>query len=188
MTRSEEESSANDAAVTRGYRRKRRITKIILITLGILFIPIGIGLFALSLLPSAMYSGLMELRLSYDDVSAEKLAKFRYTSWREPSQNIRPFVQGPKSFEGCKILRYRRGTRLRWLGWLTYYEAEYLMPDGSLVIGPAFGPRPYAAPNIFVLGPLIVAGLIMFVAGIALISDKLAEPELSCGPLPPDCA
>jgi hypothetical protein len=169
-------------------KRKRRITKIILITLGILFIPIGIGLFALSLLPGAMANGLMEVRLSYDDVSVEELAKFRYTSWREPSGSIRPFVSSRRSFEGCKILRYRTGTRFGPACRLTYYEAQYLMPDGSVVIGPAFGPRHFVAPNMLVLGSLIVGGMIMLVVGIALKSDKLTEPEIPAGGLFPDGA
>jgi hypothetical protein len=188
MTSLAVDSSANDAPVTDGHGHKCQTARIILITLGALLILIGVWLSGLSLFASVMHDGLVRILVSRDGIGPEKLAKFRYTSWREPSQNIRPFVQGPKSFEGCKILRYRRGTRFGLLCRLTYHEAEYLMPDGRVVVGPAFGPRHYVAPNLFALGPLIIGGVIMVIVGIALRTDKLTEPESASGHPSPDCA
>ena len=144
------------------------ITKIILISLGVCFILGGFGLLLLSYPASAVGTGSFTFLLAVDQIGPEELSQFRYTQWRKPSKGIRPFIFSPKSFEDCKILRYRRGSRPYWYVWVTYYEAEYMMPDGSKVIGPAFGPLPYVAPNLFLIIPLILAGIVMFVIGIVL--------------------
>jgi hypothetical protein len=169
--------SASDE--TRSARRVHRCETVrtILITLGVILALVGFGLFVWSLKISAIDNGSVTVLLSRDRIGPELMSRLRYTSWQEPSSGIRPFVQSPKSFEGCEILRYRKGTRSRWLMRFTYYEAEYRMPDGSLVIGPAFGPLPYTMPNLFVLGPLIVGGLIMLVAGIAARPRKMRESK-----------
>ena len=177
MTRLAVDSSLNDTPVTGGHGRTRRNVKTILITLGAVLTPIGIGLFWFSYKISAIDTYSVTVVLSEDRMGHETLAEFRFTSWREPSASIRPFVHGPKSFEGCEILRYRRGSKLNGLFRYAHYEAEYRMPDGSLVVGPAFGPRPYTAPNLLVFVPLIGGGLAMLVAGIALKSKKLPELE-----------
>jgi hypothetical protein len=148
------------------------VIKGILITVGVIFIIAGVGLLGLVYRISEVDTHSVTVVLSEDRMGQEALAKFRFTSWQEPSGNIRPFVHGPKSFEGCRILWYRRGSRTNELFEYTHYEAQYRMPDGSQVIGPAFGPRPYTAPNLFLLGSLIVAGVIPLVVGIALRSES----------------
>lgn len=180
MTEIAVDSSANDAPATGGNGHKRQKTKTILITVGVLLVIAGVGLLGLIYKISKVDTYSVTVVLSEDRMSQEALSKLQYTSWLEPSRSIRPFVHGPKSFEGCRILRYRRGSRPNELFEYTYYEAQYLMPDGSMVIGPAFGPRPYTAPNLFLLGSLIVAGVIPLVVGIALRSGKAMETE-ACG-------
>jgi hypothetical protein len=101
--------------------------------------------------------------LSGDGMDPEVLGNFKYTPWHEPSDKIRPFVYGKMSFADSKILRYRRGFWPHWLIWRIYYEAEYLLPDGSKVIGPAFGPLPYSAPNLLISVPIISAGIILLI-------------------------
>ena len=125
------------------------ITKIILITLGTCLIIGGFGLLLLSYPASAVGTSSFTFLLAVDEIDPEELSQFRYTQWRKPSKGIRPFIFSPKSFEDCKILRYCRGSRPHWYVWVTYYEAEYMMPDGIKVIGQAFGPLPYVAPNLF---------------------------------------
>jgi len=80
--------------------------------------------------------------------------------------SIRPFLSERRSFENCRILRYRRGTWPHWLVRRTYYEAEYQRSDGTRVVGPVVGPRPYVAPNFLTHVPLITAGVVLFVAGV----------------------
>ncbi len=174
------DSLTDDMPAINGHSHRRRNIRTIFLTLGALLVLIGLGLFWFSYKIGAIDTYSVTVVLSEDRMSRELLSKFRYTSWREPSESIRPFVHGPKSFEDCKILRYRRGSRSNWLFRCTYYEAEYRMPDGSLVIGPAFGPLPYTGSNVFVLGPLILAGVVMLVAGIALRPVKATETE-ACG-------
>lgn len=177
MTEIAVDSSANDAPVTDEHGNKGQKTKTILITVGVLILVAGVGLLGLVYRIGEVDTHSVTVVLSEDRMGQEVLAKFRYTSWRESSGSIRPFVHGPKSFEDCKILRYRRGSRPNGFFRYTHYQAEYRMPDGSQVIGPAFGPLPYTAPNLFVLGPLIIGGVIILVVGIALRVDKLTELE-----------
>lgn len=172
VTRFAADSSTNGTLLTDGHGHKCQATRRILITAGAVFTVAGIGLLGLVHRISKVDTHSVIVVLSEDRMSQDALSKFRFTSWREPSGTIRPFVHGQKSFEGCRISRYRIGSRPNELFKYTYYEAEYLMPDGSLVIGPAFGPRPYTAPNLVLLGSLIVAGVIPLVLGIALRSGK----------------
>jgi len=140
--------------------------KIILIPISVLTILFGIGHLLFSSIVGVIDTISVTTLLSEDRIGPETLSNFKYTSWCTPSARIRPFAYGNKSFEGCEIVRYRRGFWPRWFIWRTYYEAEYLLPGGSKVIGPAFGPLPYSAPNLLVSIPAIVAGIIMLIIGI----------------------
>jgi hypothetical protein len=44
--------------------------------------------------------------------------------------------------------------------------------------GPAFGPLPYIAPNLFLIIPLIVAGIVMLIIGIVLRKSKLIQTDI----------
>lgn len=140
--------------------------KKILILLSSLLIGFGVLLLAFSCIVSKVDTGSLKMILSADRINPEILANFKYSSWIAPSDKIHPFVYGKKSFADCKILRYRRGFWPHWFIWRTYYEAEYLLPDGSKVIGPAFGPLPYSAPNLLVSVPIISSGIILLIMGL----------------------
>jgi hypothetical protein len=151
--------------------------KIILIPLSSLPIIFGIWHLIFSYIVGKVDTGSVTIVLSGDGIEPEILLNFKYTPWRAPTNEIHPFVYGNKSFNDCKILRYRRGFWPHWLIWRTYYEAEYLLPDGSKVIGPAFGPLPYSAPNLLVSIPIISAGIIMLIIGIRMRST-IKQPNL----------
>jgi hypothetical protein len=137
-----------------------------LILISVLVILFGLWQLVFSTIAGMVDTGSVTILLSGDGIDQEILSNFKYTSWRAPSRYIRPFVFRNKSFEGCEIVRYRRGFWPHWLVWRTYYEAEYLLPDGSKVIGPAFGPIPYSAPNLLVSIPTILVGIILLITGI----------------------
>jgi len=106
-------------------------------------------------------------RVMRGDLDAEQLRSLQLTPWREPSAEIRPFVSWLESFEKGKIIRCRQAS---WTDHLlirqTYYEAEYLMPDGKTIIGPALGPMPYAAPNSRVLFAVIAIAIAVLVLAV----------------------
>lgn len=137
-----------------------------LIVISCLVILFGIGHLVLSSIGGMVDTGSVKLLLSEDRIGPEMLSNFAYTSWHAPSEKIRPFAYRNKSFEDCEIVRYRRGFWPHWMMWRTYYEAEYLLPDGNKVIGPAFGPLPYSAPNLLVSIPTILVGVIILIIGI----------------------
>ena len=142
--------------------------KIILILLSSLLIIFGIWHLIFSYIVGKVDTGSVTFLLSEDRMEPETLSNFNYTVWLAPSDKIHPFAYGNKSFKDCKILRYRRGSWPHWFIWRTYYEAEYLLPDGSKVIGPAFGPLPYSAPNLLVSVPVLSAGIILMIIGIRM--------------------
>ncbi len=149
--------------------------KAILISLGICFITGGAFLMIYAYAGSSVGTGSARHLLSVDPIKPETLSKFRHTKWLKPSKRIRPFNTRYQSLENCKILKYRRYSRPRLLFWLIYYEAQYIKPDGNIVTGPAFGPLPFVAPNLFLIIPLILAGIIMFITGIVLKTGKITE-------------
>lgn len=155
--------------------------RMLLVILGICVALIGLGLLYLSYTISSIDGASVAVPLSHDRVAPETLAQFQFTPWCGPQEDVRPFVSDERSFNNCEILRYRRGTRRHWLVHYTYYEAEYQLRDGSRVIGPAIGPRPYTTPNFFIYVPLTIAGVLLFVAGLAVRSGRgraVSEPQL----------
>jgi hypothetical protein len=153
--------------------------KTILILLSLLLIIFGILHLTFSCIVGKVDTGSVTMVLSADSMDPEILAKFEYTPWMTPSAKIRPFVYGKKSFADCKIIRYRRGSRPHWFIWRTYYEAEYLLPAGSKVIGPAFGPLPYSAPNLLVSVPVLSAGIILLIIGLKMKAN-IKQSNLKC--------
>jgi hypothetical protein len=151
--------------------------KIILISISVLTILFGVWHLVFSSIAGMVDTASVTILLSEDGIDEEILSNFRYTPWRFPSANIRPFSFRNKSFAGCKIIRYHRGFWPHWLVWRTYYEAEYLLPDGSKVIGPAFGPLPYSAPNLLVSIPAILVGIILLIIGIKKKSNNRRESD-----------
>jgi hypothetical protein len=145
--------------------------KIILILISAFAIIFGIWHLIFSCIVGRVDTRSVTFLLSEDRIDTETLSNFKYTPWHAPSARIRPFAYGNKSLEGFKIVRYRRGFWPNWFIWRTYYEAEYLLPDGSKVIGPAFGPLPYSAPNLLVSIPVITAGIFILIIVIRKKSE-----------------
>lgn len=100
----------------------------------------------------------------------EMFSNFKFSAWRSPTEKIRPFICGDKSYKEFEIVRYRQGSWPNWLIRRSYYEAEYLKPDGSKEIGPAFGPLAYSSPNYYV--SVVAIGLILLIASLIIKSNK----------------
>ena len=148
------------------------MVKSLLTVVGICVALIGLGLLYLSYTVSSIDSGSVAVLLAQDRIPPDFLAGFEFTPWREPDAEIGPFISDERSFDGCEILRYRRGTKSHWLVHCTYYEAEYQRRDGSTVIGPAVGPQPYTTPNFCIYVPLAISGVLLFAAGLVLRSGR----------------
>ena len=155
------------------YRSRWPMIRMALVSLGWLVIIGGIGLWLLLSAISAVDTGSVARLIARGDLDPEILRTFRFTPWREPTTEIRPFTFGPKSFENATIMRYRRGSQTcRLLLRQTYYEAEYRMPDGKTVIDAAWGPVPYTTPNSRLLFPVIGGGIVMFIVAAMLRRKK----------------
>jgi len=157
------------------------MTTKLLTTLGICVALVGLGLLYLSCTISSIDGASAAVLLAQDRMAPETLAAFRFTPWRAPTGEIQPFISEERSFNSCKILRYRCGSRSHWLVHYTYYEAQYQRLDGSKVIGPAVGPQPYTTPNFLTFIPLTLAGVLMFAAGLILRANRggaALEPQV----------
>jgi hypothetical protein len=155
------------------------MTRKLLTTFGICVALIGLGLLYLSCTVSSIDGASVAVLLAQDRMAPETLAQFHFTPWRAPTGEIQPFISEERSFDNCKILRYRCGTRSHWLVHYTYYEAEYERRDYSKVVGPAVGPRSYTTPNFLTFVPLTLAGVLMFAAGLILQASRggsVSEP------------
>lgn len=143
------------------------MSRIMLMILGACLTIGGIGVWLLVSAMSAVDTGSVVILIGRGDFDTGILRTFQFTAWREPIAEIRPFTFGPKSFEQATIIRYRRGSRIcNPLFRQTYYEAEYRMPDGKIVVDAAWGPLPYATPNSRVLFPIIAVGAFLFLSAI----------------------
>ena len=91
------------------------------------------------------------------------IEQFHYFEWKKPNSSIRPFEPHPLNLKDSQILKYRVGFLPHGLVWRTYYEAQYLLPDGSKFTGPALGPLPPTVPNIIVSVILVVPGVVLII-------------------------
>ncbi len=147
--------------------------------LGALLILAGVGACLLQHVISIIDTGSVGVLIARGDFDVETLHTFRFTPWREPTAEIQPFPSRRESLEKGRIIRYRQGTRMDHpLFRQTYYEAEYLMPDGKMIIGPALGPVAFTSPNYAVSIPVILGGAIMLVLAMRLSHKKSEQAAI----------
>ena len=142
--------------------------RIVGLIVGVFLIVGGIAAWLLLHTISGIDTGSVAILVARGEIGPEQLSKLRFGPWREPRPEIQPFPSRPEAFERGKIIRYRQGSRKVKLLVQTYYEAEYLMPDGRTIVGPALGPMAYTTPNSQVLLSAIVSGAIMLIVSFAL--------------------
>ena len=149
--------------------------KHILTFLSILIILFGFVHFLFATFVSWVDTGSVKIEISRGQIDQKELLNFKFSEWRPPTEKIQPFICENKSYKNYKIIRYRKGSWPHWLVWRSYYEAEYLKPDGSKEIGPAFGPLPYTAPNLLVSISIVSIGLVLLVIGLFVKSYQSME-------------
>jgi hypothetical protein len=121
-----------------------------LIAASVLIMVFSLRHFYLFYVAATIDAGSVTSLIAQGRLDQETLSDFTFSEWRAPTEKIGPFTFNNRSYEGCEIVRYRRGSKPHWLVGHVYYEAEYLRPDGKKEIGPVFGPLPYTAPNLSV--------------------------------------
>ena len=76
--------------------------------------------------------------------SSEKL---RWSAWSDGPGEFQPSTWVPGLHPNARIVAYRTGTASTLLVRLTFYQAEYVNPDGTVKFGHAYGPVPLIAPR-----------------------------------------
>lgn len=146
--------------------------------LGIVFLvsPLAVWFLAWA---SCMAGANGELQLISQNDRTGAYAHLTFGPWREGVGDCSPSSYAPLP-EGARITRHRIGHAYGFLSQINYYEAEYVLPDGSTEINHAEGPLPLFTKRwsviiaISIAGPLLAAGMLMMVAKSNPDSGKAA--------------
>ena len=151
----------------------RRVVKVLAVTVAIiLLIAAGVTPFVPGI-ASLVATG-SELHHMADTGLPASVELLEWTDWQEGADTLHPtrWAPQPGRLADAKIVAYRIGEAKDILTKFTFYQARYILADGTEVIAPAEGPEPLVSARlsfvVVIVLLLLAASVVLFICGVRL--------------------